>query len=582
MTGWFAPAQLARTGLQSVVSRLFGTYADRREVQACLSAFKIYDYSRSLDEGGAPSPEPDRWIDFVSDLGDGFNPTYAVAYLMGQPELTLDHPGPKPEGPDAPAPLQYRTKRGNILVMGGDQVYPTPGADGYAQRLIGPFRAARSYVDQNPPSVFAIPGNHDWYDGLSAFLKLFCQPGRWIGAWKVQQKRSYFAIKLPYNWWLWGIDIQLGAEIDYPQQQYFEEVAKKAVDDAKAAGEEARIILCTAEPAWVYPSYKHNKQPLKNLEVFCQRYIREPGLKLAATLTGDLHHYASYQGVEDGDWKITAGGGGAFMHPTHQLPQEITIEKVAEDSETLKHYKRTYRHSAFFPTQKESRRLAFRTLGFPFLNLSFTALLAGLFALFARSWHAGTWLSVLLLGLAYFGGVFLFTDRSVKKHIQAKVAGVLHAGLQVALLVGTGLVISRQVTMPEFHWLSIPAWSALGQGLGWSALGGLAGSLLMGLYLIACTLLIGNHETEAFSAFRGQGYKNFLRLHLTRERLTLYPIGLRKVPTRWKYRPNVSAGSPWYEPPAPLRPELIEVPIHIPNDKPDAAPASAISQTERA
>ncbi|MBD0259531.1 MAG: metallophosphoesterase [Cytophagales bacterium] len=209
MTGWFSPAQLARTGLQSVVSGLFGTYADRREVQACLSDFKIYDYSRSLEEGGTPSSVPDRWIDFVSDLGDGFNPTYAVAYLMGQPELTLDHPGPTPEGPDAPAPLQYETKRGNILVMGGDQVYPTPGADGYAQRLVGPFRAARSYVEQNPPSVFAIPGNHDWYDGLSAFLKLFCQPDRWIGAWKTQQQRSYFAIKLPYNWWLWGIDIQL-------------------------------------------------------------------------------------------------------------------------------------------------------------------------------------------------------------------------------------------------------------------------------------------------------------------------------------------------------------------------------------
>jgi hypothetical protein len=336
MTGWFSPRQLARTGLQSVVSGLFGTYADRREVQASLSAFKIYDYSRSLDEGGTPAPESDRWIDFVSDLGDGFNPTYAVAYLMGQPELTLDHPGPKPEGAGAPAPLQYQTKRGNILVMGGDQVYPTPGADGYAQRLIGPFRAACSYVDQNPPSVFAIPGNHDWYDGLSAFLKLFCQPDRWIGAWKTQQQRSYFAIKLPYNWWLWGIDIQLCAEIDYPQQQYFERVAKEAREAAKAAGEDARIILCTAEPAWVYPAYKCNKLPLKNLEIFCQKYIRGQGLKLAATLTGDLHHYASYQGVEDGDWKITAGGGGAFhfryeTHPRTQLPNQAgeTMSKTS-------------------------------------------------------------------------------------------------------------------------------------------------------------------------------------------------------------------------------------------------------------
>ncbi|HEX8529674.1 MAG TPA: hypothetical protein VF646_06610, partial [Cytophagales bacterium] len=518
----------------------------------------------------------------VSDLGDGFNPTYAVAYLIGQPELTLDHPGPKPEGPGAPPHLQYETKRGNILIMGGDQVYPTPGADGYAQRLIGPFRAARSYVAHNPPSVYAIPGNHDWYDGLSAFLKLFCQPDRWIGAWQTQQQRSYFAIKLPYNWWLWGIDIQLCAEIDYPQQQYFEQVAQQARQEAVAAGAEARIILCTAEPAWVYPSYKRNKLPLKNLEIFCQRYIRDYGLKLAATLTGDLHHYASYQGVEDGDWKITAGGGGAFTHPTHQLPEDITLEDVAGDAEKLKDYKRTYRGRAFFPGRKESRRMAFRTLGFPIDNRSFTALLAGLFALFDWSLHAGTWLSVLLLAGGYWAGLFLFADTTVKKRTQARWAGRLHATLQVALLVGAGWFINEQVKVEDpASVLSVLA--ALGKGLLWSAFGGGLGSLLMGLYLIACTRLIGNHETEAFSAFRGEGYKNFLRLHLTRERLTIYPVGLRNVPTgkEWQYRPNVGDGSPWYEPTAPLQPELIQAPIHIPNDKPDPAAPSARSQFER-
>jgi hypothetical protein len=263
------------------------------------------------------------------------------------------------------------------------------------------------------------------------------------------------------------------------------------------------------------------------------------------------------------------------MHPTHQLPKAVDVENVAEDSEKLKHYKRTYQHSAFFPKQEESRRMAFRTLGFPFLNPSFTLLLVGLFALFAWSWHAQAWLAVLLLGLAQLAGVVLFADTSVKKHNQARAAGWLHAVLQVTLLVSTGLFINE----PETVGSTLPGWLS---GPIWSVVGGLAGSLLMGLYLIACTLLIGNHETEAFSAFRGEGYKNFLRLHLTRERLTIYPIGLRKVPGRWNYQPNVRDGSPWYEPPAPLQPELIEAPIHIPNDKPDTAPPSAMSQIERA
>jgi len=576
MTGWFSPVQLARTGLQSVVSGLFGTYADRREVQACLSAFRIYDYSGSTDEDGNPFDGPDRWIDFVSDLGDGFNPTYAVASLLGREELTLDHPGRKPAAPGTPAPEPYRTRRGNLLIMGGDQVYPTPGTNGYAERLIGPFRAARSFVASNPPSVFAIPGNHDWYDGLSAFLKLFCQPGRWIGAWQTRQERSYFAIKLPHNWWLWGIDIQLCADIDSPQQEYFRRVA------TEKAAKGDKIILCTAEPAWVYPAYKRNKQPLKNFEVFCQKYIRDPELELALTLTGDLHHYASYRGVEDGDWKITAGGGGAFLHPTHQLPKEVPVKDVAEDSAQLKDYERNYHNSAFFPPQAQSRRMAFRNLAFPAYNLHFTGLLAALYALFAWSWYVETWLSVLLLVAVHGVGIYFFSDRSVKKKTQACLAGGLHAGLQVALLLAVTLAIHQRI-IPQWINPDLTTWQGITAALGGGALGALAGGLLssflMGLYLIACTLLIGNHETEAFSAFRGQGYKNFLRLHLTRDRLTIYPVGLRRVPQKWKYQPGVADGSPWYQPATPLEPELIEAPIRVPNQHPGPAPASAQAQT---
>jgi hypothetical protein len=47
--------------------------------------------------------------------------------------------------------------------------------------------------------LFALPGNHDWYDGLGAFDNLFCQNrdpllernGRRIGGWRCVQHRSY-------------------------------------------------------------------------------------------------------------------------------------------------------------------------------------------------------------------------------------------------------------------------------------------------------------------------------------------------------------------------------------------------------
>ena len=56
------------------------------------------------------SKNEELWIDYVSDLGDGFNSTYTVAHLLAQPEVDVN--GDK-------------LKRGNILVMGGDAVYPT-------------------------------------------------------------------------------------------------------------------------------------------------------------------------------------------------------------------------------------------------------------------------------------------------------------------------------------------------------------------------------------------------------------------------------------------------------------------------
>ena len=49
-----------------------------------------------------------------------------------------------------------------------------------------------------------MPGNHDWYDGLKAFRRLFCT-GRSIGAWRTRQERSYFACRLTHGWWLLAV-----------------------------------------------------------------------------------------------------------------------------------------------------------------------------------------------------------------------------------------------------------------------------------------------------------------------------------------------------------------------------------------
>jgi hypothetical protein len=140
-----------------------------------------------------------------------------------------------------------------------------------------------------------LPGNHDWYDGLTNFLKLFCQ-GRSLGNWHTQQKRSYFALQLPHGYWLWGIDVQLNADIDKPQQDYFAEI----VENEMNVGD--KVLLCTAEPAWVYQSLDKKNLSNSRLQFFINNYILceeedsplAKQLRLVAILTGYLHHYSRY------------------------------------------------------------------------------------------------------------------------------------------------------------------------------------------------------------------------------------------------------------------------------------------------
>jgi hypothetical protein len=181
MVRWFSPRELANAGLRVVLSAIFGAYADKRELQASLPDPGILDCS-SRDAA---------WVDYVSDLGDGFHSTYSVAYLLARPELDV-----------TPGGASVKLPRGEILVMGGDEVYPTADVDSYQDRTLGPYRAALPHSDAPHPMLLAVPGNHDWYDGLTSFMRIFCQR-RWIGGWQTKQTRSYFAVQLPHRWWLW-------------------------------------------------------------------------------------------------------------------------------------------------------------------------------------------------------------------------------------------------------------------------------------------------------------------------------------------------------------------------------------------
>ena len=96
---WLSPVLLAGTAVRVVLSELFGAYLDKRELQNALPR-KLFD--ERPETGDATGDEV--WLDYVADLGDGFDSTYAIAYLLAQPCLTVD-------GHELP--------RGRAVVMGG-------------------------------------------------------------------------------------------------------------------------------------------------------------------------------------------------------------------------------------------------------------------------------------------------------------------------------------------------------------------------------------------------------------------------------------------------------------------------------
>ncbi len=240
------------------------SYTDSRELQALVPG-GVFDRS-----------EPgELWLDYAADLGDGFNSTYTVARLLSRPHLGIGD-----------ADHEYETERGSILVMGGDQVYPVPTRTNYENRLLGPYQAARPCEAAASSSLFAIPGSHDWYDGLVNFSNVFCRQ-RSIGGWRTCQTRSYFALRLPHRWWLWGVDMQFGDYLDEAQLAYFAEAAQ----DMRPGD---RIIVCMAKEV---ESGRKSAEVCsdRNLGYLEREVVTPTGASVALYLKSGRHHYCRYR-----------------------------------------------------------------------------------------------------------------------------------------------------------------------------------------------------------------------------------------------------------------------------------------------
>lgn len=529
---WLSPGLLVRTGIQVAVSSKFAEFIDQRESQAVFPATTI-----DLSDTGPAG----RWIDYVSDCGDGFDAAATVASVIARDELVLGG---------------ATTRAGSVLVLGGDQAYPYASMREYRDRLVGPYRSMLPWTAQ-PRRLFAIPGNHDWYDGLSSFLKQFCQ-GRWIGGWKTEQTRSYFAIDLPGPWRLWATDIALGTDIDGEQLEYFRARAAE-LDDGDA------IILCSAKPSWA-DAGPGDPEAYAALDYFERAVIGERA-RLRVSLTGDSHHYARYVGPQ-GQQKIIAGGGGAYLTATHHLQPALELPPP-ESSDAGRRDPTRFELAGAYPSVDESRALRSGIVPRIFRNGSFWLLVSALYLLGALP-AARTLLALtgpgavtalpVLFTVVLAGGLVAaligFARISPAPPVRSATLGVGHSLAHSAVLTGA-ILLSTLLALP-------PPWreaAALGAA---AVAGALVGPLVVAAYLRIADAF-GVNSNELFSAMGLESHKCFLRLHIgpDDDRLTIYPVQVGRA-ARWTFSGAGTDGTRrWFTPDTEPDPRLIEDPIVV-------------------
>jgi len=509
MTGWFDPDVMSRSAIMLATANIFGRHSDSRLIEALGNQPQAH-----FDYADAPG---EFTFDYVADLGDGWHGTYAVAEALARPELTVS----------APDGATVTTRRGSVLVFGGDLVYPYPSRERYERQTEMPY--AQAFGEHGArPDVYAIPGNHDWFDSLVAFSRCLCRPERGFAGCRTRQTRSYFALRLPHDWWLLGVDLQLGADLDEPQVRYFQAVAREMPA-------EAQVVLCVPEPQWIYETIypRHSAYQLPTIEQLQRDVLGRPA---AMIVTGDLHYYRRHA-APDGTPKVIAGGGGAFLHPTHAPKVRELRDGSVEQT--------------CYPDPRTSRALGWRNLLFPLINPRAAWLVAAVYALTA--WLASSRLSAsdlespgqalhsaLLAALrepvygiwliAFVGGLLFFTD--THSRVYRLIGGGLHA---VAHLLAAFLLawLAQRATVEV---LGLPFASApqlLLAGLGVFLGGALVGPLLIGVYLFVSLHVFGRHSNEAFSALRIGDYKHWLRFVIDGAgTLTVHAIAIDRVGRR--------------------------------------------------
>jgi Calcineurin-like phosphoesterase len=274
-----------------------------------------------------------------SDLGDGYSMLVAGDTGEGDHSQYAVVPGLLKAGDGT-----------SFLVVLSDVIYPIGSVNDYIDKFFRPY-------SEYPAAIYAIPGNHDWYDGLGGFMRHFCGaeplpdqrlPGSGVKAWlrdklwrgpsvlgdeTLQECRDFRPhprqkLGLPGPYWtidtgpvrFVGIDTGIIGNIDGEQADWLKRVS---------AGPKPKILL-TGKP--IYVDNECHPGTIAGRDFTIDDVVRDPANNYVAAIGGDIHNYQRYPVPVDGRTiqYIVSGGGGAFMHATHTIPK-VNVNGASED-----------------------------------------------------------------------------------------------------------------------------------------------------------------------------------------------------------------------------------------------------------
>ena len=241
----------------------------------------------------------------------------------------------------------------DFMVICSDVIYPSGDAEEYEDKFYRPYK---NYAKP----IYALPGNHDWYDGLNGFMYHLCEAeasalaatAEETSSWRQRlrrrlwrkpvemdptvpmrkrvwrpargqessQRSPYFAIETGLLL-LVGIDTGMSGDIDREQGEWLRRISREI---------EKPKLLLTGKPIYVDGEYHPGVIEGGGT---VDEIVRAPEHRYVAAIGGDIHNYQRYAVRVEGHTNpihyIVSGGGGAYMSATHKIPR-VSLPGVDE------------------------------------------------------------------------------------------------------------------------------------------------------------------------------------------------------------------------------------------------------------